>query len=86
MLDGLLKLFCRLFEDKGAAQKKGTANGKAQPFLTSGGEAVPKENRAKKTKSITDPGAKATVRYRKEHVGNKRRMSSVPSLRCSLCI
>jgi hypothetical protein len=32
MLDGLLKLFCRLFEDKGAAQKqeraerKGTAN------------------------------------------------------------
>jgi len=40
--------FRRLFEDKGAAQAKRELNGKAQPFLTTGGEAVPKENLGKK--------------------------------------
>ena len=36
--DTVEKLFRRLFYHKGVAQKSELANGKAQPFLTSGGE------------------------------------------------
>ena len=39
VVDEHRKLFRRLFEEKGAARTKEPAIGKAQPFLTSGGEA-----------------------------------------------
>ena len=37
-----LEVSGRLFENKGIAQRKEPANGKAQPFLTSGGGAESK--------------------------------------------
>jgi hypothetical protein len=44
--------FRRLFEDKGAAQAKRELNGKAQPFLTTGGEAVPKRKSCQESKKL----------------------------------
>jgi hypothetical protein len=44
MLGDALEIIHNLFDDQGAAQKKEPANGKAQPFLTTGGEAEPKRN------------------------------------------
>ena len=40
------------FNDKGVAQAKDKLNGKAQPFLTTGGEAVSKRKSGKKTKKL----------------------------------
>jgi hypothetical protein len=49
MLDGLLKLFCRLFEDKGAAQKQERAERKGTAIPHNGRRSrVEKNNLAKK--------------------------------------
>jgi len=42
----------RDFNDKGVAQAKDKLNGKAQPFLTMGGEAVSKSKSGKETKKL----------------------------------
>ena len=42
----------RDFNDKGVAQAKDKLNGKAQPFLTTGGEAVSKRKSCKENKKL----------------------------------
>jgi hypothetical protein len=41
MVGDPVEILGRIFDDNGAAQKQEPTNGKAQPFLTSGGEAEP---------------------------------------------
>ena len=44
MVGDPVEILGRIFDDNGAAQKQEPTNGKAQPFLTSGGEADANNN------------------------------------------